>query len=108
MVYVYDGNIIGVPPKGWERDEFLQKVKASGKSTGIRYIDAFAALAAHEIERAVKENKRRVKVRVPNIKLLSDINLKIDDAVHRYITDQKKRIDVRGPFFTTVVAEISG
>ena len=108
MVYVYDGNIIGVPPKGWERDEFLQKVKASGKSTGIRYIDAFAALAAHEIERAVKENKRRVKVRVPNIKLLSDINLKIDDAIHRYITDQKKRIDVRGPFFTTVVAEISG
>jgi len=103
-VYIYDGNIVGVPPKGWERDEFLNAVRAKGTPTGIRYIDAFAALAAHEIERGVK-GKRQLKLRVRNVKLPSDINLKIDEAAKRYITANKKSIDVRGPVFTTVVAE---
>ena len=105
-IYVYDGNIVGVPPKGWERDEFLQTVRNRGVSTGIKYMDAFAALVANEIERAVQSGKRKVKVRVPIVKLLSDINLILDEPASRYITDKKKRIDVRGPVFTTVVAEI--
>jgi O-phosphoseryl-tRNA synthetase len=103
-VYIYDGNVVGVPPKGWERDEFLNAVRAKGTPTGIRYIDAFAALAAHEIERGVK-GKRQLKLRVRNVKLPSDINLKIDEAAKRYVTANKKSIDVRGPVFTTVVAE---
>ena len=105
-IYVYDGNIVGVPPKGWERDEFLQTVRNRGVSTGIRYMDAFAALAANEIERAVQSGKRKAKVRVPIVKLLSDINLILEEPASRYITDRKKRIDVRGPVFTTVEAEI--
>jgi len=105
-IYVYDGNVIGVPPKGWEKDEFLNTVREKGVSTGIRYIDAFAALAAHEIEQAVRERKHRVKIRVRNVRLLSDINLAIDEAALRYITGNEKRIDVRGPVFTTVIAEI--
>jgi O-phosphoseryl-tRNA synthetase len=106
-VYVYRGNIVGVPPRGWERDEFLNEVRTKGISTGIRYIDAFAALAASEIERAARGGKRQVKVRVRNVKLPSDLNLAIDEAAQRYITSNKKRIDVRGPVFTTVVAEFS-
>jgi len=106
-VYVYGGNIVGVPPKGWERDEFLNEVRTKGTSTGVRYIDAFAALAASEIERAARGGKRQVKVRVRNVKLPSDINLAIDETAQRYVTSNKKRIDVRGPVFTTVVAEFS-
>jgi len=97
-VYVYDGNVIGVPPRGWKRDE-------EGTSTGINYMDAFAALAASEIEQAARGRKRKVRIRVPIVKLLSDINLRIEELAQRYITDNKKRIDVRGPVFTTVVAE---
>lgn len=104
-VYVHDGNIVGMPPSGWERDRFLSDVRTKGISTGIRYIDAFAALAAHEIERAAKGRKRQVKIRARNVKLLSDINLEIDEVAKRYITANKKRIDIRGPVFTTVVAE---
>jgi O-phosphoseryl-tRNA synthetase len=104
-VYVYEGNVVGLPPSGWERDKFLSAVRTKGISTGVRYIDAFAALAAHEIERAAKEGKHQVKVRVRNVKLPSDINIKIDEVAKRYITTNKKRIDVRGPVFTTVVAE---
>ena len=107
MIYVHDGNFIGVPPKGWEKDKFLNTVREWGVSTGIRYMDAFAALAAHEIERAARTGERKVKVRVRAVKLLSDINLVLDRAAQRYITDNNKRIDVRGPVFTTVIAEIS-
>jgi O-phosphoseryl-tRNA synthetase len=105
-IYVYQRNIIGLPPKGWEKDEFLQAVRKDGVSTGIRYIDAFAALTAYEIEGVVQRGDRAVKVRVRAAKSPSDINITIGDAVQRYITSKKKRIDVRGPIFTTVVAEI--
>ena len=105
-IYVYQGNIIGLPPKGWDKDEFLQAVRKDGISTGIRYIDAFAALAAHEIERVAQRGDRAVKVRVRAAKSPGDINITISDAVQRYITSKKKRIDVRGPIFTTIVAEI--
>lgn len=106
-VKVYDGNIIGLPPRGWEGDEFLRAAGEKGIPTGIRFIDAFAALAASEIEGAAKKKKRQVEVRVRNVKLPSDINLAVDKVAQRYITANKKRIDVRGPVFTTVVAEFS-
>jgi len=106
-IYVHDGNFIGVPPKGWEKDKFLNTVREWGVSTGIKYMDAFAAQAAHEIEQAAKQRKRKVKVRVKTVKLLSDINLVLDKAAQRYVTDNNKRIDVRGPVFTTIIAEIS-
>ena len=105
-VYVYEGNIVGVPPSGWERDEFLGKVRDRGISTGIHYMDAFAALAASEIEKAARENRRQVKIRVRNVKLPSDINLEIDEVAKRYVTANKKRIDIRGPVFTAVTAEL--
>jgi O-phosphoseryl-tRNA synthetase len=104
-IYVYKGNVVGMPPKGWERDKFLSAVRGKGVATGVRYIDAFAALAAHEIEQAARKGKRLIKVRVRNVKLPSDINLAIDEAAQRYITANKKRIDIRGPVFTTVIAE---
>ena len=105
-IFVYDGNVVGVPPEGWERDKFLKAARRKGVSTGISYIRAFASLAAHEIERAVRGGRRRVRIRVPVVKLLSDINLELEEPAQRYITDHEKRIDVRGPVFTTVTAEI--
>jgi O-phosphoseryl-tRNA synthetase len=35
----------------------------------------------------------------------ADINIKIDDVAMRYITSTKKKIDIRGPVFITVVAK---
>ncbi|MBC7218570.1 MAG: O-phosphoserine--tRNA ligase [Hadesarchaea archaeon] len=106
-VYVYDGNVIGVPPKGWEKDEFLNTVRSRGRATGITYMDGFAALAAHEIELAAQRGERTVKVRVRAAKSLGDVNLELDEAAQRYITSNNRRIDVRGPVFTTVVAEFT-
>jgi O-phosphoseryl-tRNA synthetase len=105
-VKVYQGNVVGVPPKGWESDEFLKGVREKGIPTGIDFMHAFAARAAREIEEAVRGGKRTIKIQVKSVKLPSDINLRIDEVAQRYITANKKRIDVRGPVFTTVVAEI--
>jgi len=106
-VYVYDGNVVGVPPKGWEKDEFLGKVRKQGVFTGTNYMEAFAALAAWEIEQAAERGDKEAKIRVRMLKSPGDINLAVDEVAQRYITANKKRIDIRGPVFTTVVAEFS-
>lgn len=107
QIYVKDGNIVGVPPEGWDDDEFLRGAREEGVSTGITYMGGVSALAASRIEEAIKGKQEEVEVRVPIVKSLSDLNLKLGKPARRYITANKKRIDVRGPVFTTVSAELS-
>ena len=38
----------------------------------------------------------------------SDINLKISDTVRRYITNKKKKIEITGPVFVGIRAELVG
>lgn len=105
-IYVRDGNIVGLPPEGWKDDDFLRDVQENGVSTGISYIEAFANFAGREIELAIEEGEEEIEVRFPMIESLGDINLELADSVRRYITSNNKKIDVRGPFFTAVSAEI--
>jgi O-phosphoseryl-tRNA synthetase len=88
-VFVKDGSIIGA-------------TKSDGITTGITYIAAFAAEAAYEIERALKAGKRELEVRVRISRGPNDINIRIDPIAKRYITSKNKKIDLRGPVFTTV------
>ncbi|MGZ7194049.1 MAG: O-phosphoserine--tRNA ligase [Halobacteriota archaeon] len=88
-VFVKDGNIIGA-------------IKSDGVSTGITYIEAFAAEAAYAIEQALKMGKTEVDVRVKIARSPNDINLSVDPVATRYITSRNKRIDLRGPVFTTI------
>jgi O-phosphoseryl-tRNA synthetase len=102
-LYVYEGNLIGIPPSGWEKAEEIRK---KGIATGITYMRAFAMLAAAKIEEACRQGKNYVEVEIKNIKNPSDINLRLDEPFEYYITSSKKKIDVRGPFFTSVRATI--
>jgi len=88
-IIVKDGNVIGA-------------AKPEGVSTGITYIGAFAAEAAYAIEQALKEGKNKLEVRVRIARSPNDINLKIDPVATRYITSRNKKIDLRGPVFTTI------
>ncbi|KXB07812.1 hypothetical protein AKJ56_02300 [candidate division MSBL1 archaeon SCGC-AAA382N08] len=106
QIYVNNGNIIGVPPDGWENDEMLKKVRKNGTPTKITYMKAFANLSARKIEEMIEKNKEKEKIRVGMIESLKDINLKLDRPARRYITDNNKKIDVRGPVFTTTQAEL--
>jgi len=95
-IFVHEGSILGVPDV-----EKWKAVRTAGVSTGITYLDAVSALAAARIEEAARCGKSTL-VQVKMAKLPSDINLKIDDYAMRAITDNKKKVDVRGPVFLSV------
>ncbi len=97
----YRNDILGLPRTSRWDDAFN-----NGVTTGIRYIDAFAARCAKEIEDAVKAGEVQHETRVRIIKVPSEINIKIDPIAQRYITGNKRKIDTRGPVFTTVRMEV--
>ena len=45
------------------------------------------------------------ETRVCIVKVPSEVNVRLDPIAQRYITGHKKKIDLRGPVFTTVRAE---
>jgi O-phosphoseryl-tRNA synthetase len=95
-IFVHDGSILGVPDA-----EKWKQVRTDGVSTGISYLSAVAALAAARIEEAARCRKSTV-VQVKMAKLPSDINLKIEEFAMRAVTDNNKKVDVRGPVFLSV------
>jgi O-phosphoseryl-tRNA synthetase len=95
-IFVHDGSILGVPDA-----EKWKQVRTDGISTGISYLSAVAALAAARIEEAARCRKSTV-VQVKMAKLPSDINLKIEEFAMRAVTDNNKKVDVRGPVFLSV------
>jgi len=101
-VLVFNSDILGLPNvKKW-REAFDN----DSARTGIRFIDAFAAQAAREIEEAATGGESGCETRVRIIKVPSEINIRLEPLAQRYITSNKKKIDIRGPVFTTVRAEI--
>jgi O-phosphoseryl-tRNA synthetase len=95
-IFVHDGSVLGVPDI-----EKWKTIRSEGIFTGITCLEAVSALAAAQIESAATCG-RAMFVQVKMAKLPSDINLKIDDYAMRAITDNKKKVDVRGPVFLTV------
>ncbi len=101
-IVVYKQNVMGIPRTSRWEEAFLD-----GVTTGIRYIDAFAELAAYEAEVATlagKDSETRSRI----VRGPSDVNIQIDPALERYITSHKHKIDLRGPLFTTVKSKIVG
>lgn len=100
-IYVFEGSIYGVPP------DSAGDIRAKGASAvgKLKYIDGIANLAAHKIEKGIAAGREKTIIRVPIVRSLSDINLKLDEVALRYITTYSKSIDVRGPVFITVEAE---
>lgn len=105
-IVVYNGNILGMPLNQSISDPLVEEARSKGYRTGIRYVDAFAALAASRIEAACLAGAREIDIRVRIVKLPSDINIEISDVARRFITENKKTIDIRGPVFLSVKAKI--
>lgn len=101
-IYVFEGSIYGVPP------DSAGDIRAKGASAvgKLKYIHGIANLAAHEIEKNIAAGKEKTIIRVPIVRSLGDINLKLNEVALRYITTYSKSIDVRGPVFITVETEI--
>jgi O-phosphoseryl-tRNA synthetase len=99
-VFVRDGSVLGVPDTEKFRD-----VREHGVPTGIRFLDAVAALGAARVEEAARCG-RSTTVQVKMAKLPSDVNLRVAEYAMRSITDTKKKVDVRGPVFVTIRSEV--
>ena len=104
-IYIYNGNIVGVPEKNKNDDLSLQAVE-NGIPTGISYMDGVCAYAAHKIEEMIVSGDPKVNLRTTLSKSLSDVNLKLNKVALNYITGNNKVIDLRGPVFCTIIGEI--
>ncbi len=105
-IYVYDGNILGLPDEGMEHVPEVVEARQRGVRTDIRYIDGIAMMAARRIEDAVRAGEDGLELRVRMAKRPSDVNIVVDDVARRFITSRRKRIEVKGPVFVGIRAEV--
>ena len=92
VVYVYNGNILGVKEDDKQFSEIVRK--------GIRvysYVEALSNLFASFAERKYF-GKHTVRI----ADTLPSINLKLKMIVEKFITSENKKIDIRGPIFIDV------
>ncbi|MBZ9571125.1 O-phosphoserine--tRNA ligase [Methanobrevibacter sp. TMH8] len=129
QIYIYDGNILGIPenientvkkveanPEKYDKNEIIGEIPEDTKivytgvekgiPTNIRYIDSLAAKTAYKIEEAVISGSDDLILRNTIARSLSDVNLKLDDIAMKYINDDNKLIDIRGPIFSTIKLEV--
>ena len=128
-VYIYDGNILGIPeniektvhkvqesPEKYDKKNILSEIPKDTKiiydavekgiPTNIRYIDSLAAKTAYKIEEAILSGSEELVLRTTIARSLSDVNLKLDDVAMNYINNENKLIDIRGPIFSTIRLEV--
>lgn len=99
-ILAYKGDLLGLP-----KVDKWKEVFEEGINTGIRFIDAFSYLAAHEIEiSAAKGEDCEIRIRI--VKVPGEVNINVHPVAHRHITGNNKKIDLRGPVFTTVRMQI--
>ncbi|MEW6095688.1 MAG: O-phosphoserine--tRNA ligase [bacterium] len=107
-IYVYQGNIIGLPNelgKG-KLSELAIPAKENGINTKLVYLNSIINGFVSRLEKAIKDGKNTIDERYKMAKRPADINLFIPDFVNRYITDNNKKIEVGGPLFFGLKAEI--
>ncbi len=101
-VIVYENDILGLPDtKKWKK-----AFENHSARTGIQFIDALASKAAREIEEAIENGLSESETRARIVKTPAEINIVLNPLAQRYITGNNKKIDIRGPVFTTIRAKI--
>ncbi|MHC1625091.1 MAG: O-phosphoserine--tRNA ligase, partial [Methermicoccaceae archaeon] len=101
-VVVHDGNVFAIPRDvGGPHDEIYRK---STKTTLLLY-EAFAARCAREIELSSARGES-CEVRVRGVRTPAEVNIRLEPSAQYYITSKRKKIDIRGPVFTTVYSKL--
>lgn len=99
-IFVRNGAVLGVPD-----NEKFAEIRAEGTDVGISFLYAAGNLALARIEEAARMGEG-TSVQIKMSKHPSDINVKIEEWAMRYITDNKKKIDLRGPVFMTITSKV--
>jgi len=120
-IYVYDGNIYGVPSGAGKLAKKLIGVKEKGIKVDFSYIDAVMNLFVADVENLIMgggdkavgetlaavvsygpDDKIRGYMQIKMAKTPADLNIKIGDVARRFITSKNKEIYIRGPVFTAL------
>ncbi|MEW6618364.1 MAG: O-phosphoserine--tRNA ligase [bacterium] len=107
-IYVYEGNIIGLSSqlqKG-KLSNLANLARVDGIKTNLIYLNNIVNGFVAKLEKAIKEGKNTIDERYKMAKRPSEINLFIPDFVNRYITANNKKIEVGGPLFFGLKAQI--
>jgi len=95
VVYVFNGNILGIN----EKDEKFKDVVEKGVRS-YSYPEAISNLFA-----SLAEKKQFGKHSIKMADTLPSINLTLTKTAENFITSEKKKIDVRGPIFIDLEIE---
>lgn len=106
-IFVYDGNIYGIPLNQSNLPPQAKKVIDRGINSNITFLDIVMKGAAAELELAVQEEKEEYDTRFRIIKHPSEINLNIPSWIYNFIESHHKTIRIKGPLFFGVRAEVS-
>ena len=99
-IFIRNGAVLGVPDT-----EQFKEIREQGTQTGLSIIFAAVNQAVARIEEAAQMGEG-TSVQFKMSKHPSDVNIKIEDWAMRYITDNKRKIDLRGPVFMTITSKI--
>ena len=100
-IFVHNGSVLGVPDT-----EKFATVRKEGTPVGLSFLDATVSGAAAAIELAARLGQGTT-VQYKMARMPGDINLKIAPHAMRFITDNNRKVDVRGPIFLMIRSEIT-
>lgn len=106
-IYVYNGNIFGIThDEEGKLDKKILKAKEEGIDIKMNYLELLLKEFVAELEESLHRGEGGIEERYKSVKRLSEINLFIPDYIRRFITDNNKKIDVRGPLFFGIKSEV--
>ncbi|MCP8313822.1 MAG: O-phosphoserine--tRNA ligase, partial [archaeon] len=107
-IVVYNGDILGIPKEDedFPKRELIKEARENGVPVGIRYIDSLAAFVANGIEEAIESGKKEFFMKRAMTSTSGELNIKVKEDALKFITSKNKRIDLRGPVFMMVKAQI--
>ncbi len=101
-VYVRDGSVYAVPPEG----EFGREIREEGVDAGVSFDEGLAARLAYEVEEMLASGGGETTVRARKVSRPSQVNIRLSDRLLRYVTERGREIEVKGPVFVTLEAEV--
>ncbi|PKP56659.1 MAG: O-phosphoserine--tRNA ligase, partial [Candidatus Altiarchaeales archaeon HGW-Altiarchaeales-1] len=106
-IYVLDGNIYGIPGDIEKFGEEGKNIKEKGIKANLNFLYAISNYFAKEIENNVKEGQKgKFTFEIKMAKSPSDVNIMIKGRAKRFISNENKRIVLKGPVFMSVEVEI--
>ncbi len=94
-IYIYKGNIYGLPDSYEQLPEKLKEVFSKGIKTDINFMKGVLYSLVNEI----KTNMKSFDIKYKMIKRPSEINIRIPDTLNRFIKNSNNKIEVKGPLF---------